>query len=168
MLIRRAVEEDAVALLDLRTLLFAETDFMLWEPGEYKDTAADEAARVKRLNAGLNTMFMVAQAKEGDLVGFLAAFGGMAKRQRHSTTLSLGVRRSHWRQGVGSSLLQEALSWAASAGVVRVELTVHCTSVRAISLYERHGFQREGVRRKSLLVNGTYMDEYLMSRLNAA
>ena len=166
--VRAAVEEDAAALLALRSLLFSETEFMLWEPGEFRDTAADEAARIKRLNAGRNSVLFVAQAEEGALVGYVSAFGNTVRRQQHSTTLALGVRQSHWRHGVGSQLLQEALKWSMVAGVVRVELTVQCTNSRAVALYERLGFEREGVRRKSLFVNGEYVDEYLMSRLNAA
>jgi RimJ/RimL family protein N-acetyltransferase len=37
-----------------------------------------------------------------------------------------------------------------------------------MSLYLSGGFQVEGVRRKSLLVDGVYVDEYLMSRLRVA
>jgi hypothetical protein len=42
--IRRAVEADAPSLLALRQTLFAETDFLLWEPGEFKDTVEVERA----------------------------------------------------------------------------------------------------------------------------
>jgi len=51
---------------------------------------------------------------------------------------------------------------------MRVELTVHTTNQRAFELYQRHGFEVEGIRRKSLLVNGRLVDEYLMSLTNAA
>jgi RimJ/RimL family protein N-acetyltransferase len=48
----------------------------------------------------------------------------------------------------------------------RVELTVHTTNQRAIAAYKRCGFQVEGVRRSSLLVDGKYVDEYLMAVIN--
>jgi RimJ/RimL family protein N-acetyltransferase len=44
-------------------------------------------------------------------------------------------------------------------------LTVHTSNLQALGLYLRYGFQVEGVRRHSLLVDGRYVDEYLMSRL---
>jgi RimJ/RimL family protein N-acetyltransferase len=165
--VRAAVEDDAEALLALRQAVFEETEYMLWEPAEFKDSAQDERKRIARLNAGNNSRCLVAAADSG-LVGFLNAMGGPVNRLRHSTTLALAVRRSHWGLGVGSALLSEALSWSRSAGLVRVELTVHTTNMRAVALYRRHGFEVEGTRRKSLLVGGRYVDEYLMSVTNAA
>jgi hypothetical protein len=43
LVIRRAVELDAAALIGLRRLLFSETENMLWEPDEFVQTAEDEA-----------------------------------------------------------------------------------------------------------------------------
>lgn len=165
--IRRATEDDATALLALRTLIFAETAFMLWEAGEFHDTAADEAGRIRRLNDSRNGLMLVAEGESG-LVGFLGAFGGIANRQRHATSLALGVRRSAWGRGAATALIEHTIAWAAAAGIVRIDLTVHCANQRAVALYERLGFQKEGVRSKSLLVDGQYVDEYLMARVQPA
>ena len=164
--VREATEADADSALALRAAVFAETEFMLWEPAEFKDTAADEAARIKRISAAPNSVFLL--ATEGNaLLGFCAAMGGHVNRLRHSASLALGVLRSHWGEGVGFALLEGVEDWSKSAGVVRLELTVHTSNVRAVNLYLRRGFQVEGLRRSSLLVNGRYVDEYLMSKLRA-
>ena len=165
--VRLAQEADAARLLALRTALFEQTDFMLWEAGEFRDSADDESKRIARLNGAPNSLCLVAEDTE-HLVGFLSAMGGPVNRLRHSTTLALGVLRTHWGQGVASALLGEALAWSRRAGLVRVELTVHTTNQRAIAVYKRSGFQVEGTRRRSLLVAGRYVDEYLMSILNEA
>jgi hypothetical protein len=49
--IRRAVEADGHALVELRRLLSAETSDMLWEPDELAQTAEDESRRIARLNS---------------------------------------------------------------------------------------------------------------------
>jgi RimJ/RimL family protein N-acetyltransferase len=36
---------------------------------------------------------------------------------------------------------------------------------RAIALYRRMGYEREGLRRDSLLVDGRFVDEYAMARI---
>jgi RimJ/RimL family protein N-acetyltransferase len=36
---------------------------------------------------------------------------------------------------------------------------------RALALYERNGFQREGTRRSCLTVNGVFVDEIYMGKL---
>lgn len=166
-LVRVAVEDDAADLLALRQIVFGETEYMLWGPAEFKDSEEDERRRIGRLNAANNSRCLVAIA-DGEIVGFLNAMGSPVNRLRHATTLAIGVRRSHWGCGAGSALLKEALSWSRVAGLVRLELTVHIRNQRAVALYLRHGFEVEGTRRKSLLVDGRYVDEYLMSVTNAA
>jgi RimJ/RimL family protein N-acetyltransferase len=37
---------------------------------------------------------------------------------------------------------------------------------RAVRLYDRMGFVREGIRQRALLVDGGWVDEYFMARLN--
>jgi RimJ/RimL family protein N-acetyltransferase len=165
--VRRASEEDAASLLALRRALFAETDFMLWEPQEFNATAEDEGRFISWLSAKTNSVLLVAEGGS-KLIGFLGATGGERLRTRHSALLFLGVRKEYWSLGVASALLQEALSWASRAGVLRLELTVHTTNDRAVALYKRFGFQIEGTRRASLLVAGQVRDEYLMSRVAEA
>ena len=62
-------------------------------------------------------------------------------------------------------MLSDAISWAPGAGIKRLEPTVHTANARAVTLYQRHGFQVEGTKRSSLRVDGVYTDEYVMSLL---
>ena len=57
------------------------------------------------------------------------------------------------------------MAWAPGAGVKRLELTVHTSNDRAVSLYRKFGFEIEGTRRSSLLVDGVFKDEYLMAHV---
>jgi hypothetical protein len=61
--------------------------------------------------------------------------------------------------GVGTGLLEEAKRWAAARGLHRIELNVMAHNHRAIALYERAGFVREGRRVDCLLVDGKFLDE---------
>jgi RimJ/RimL family protein N-acetyltransferase len=164
--VRRAVEDDAPALIELRRRLFAETSFMLWEPAEFTNTAEDERKRIARLQGRANCAVLVAEVGSQP-VGLLTAVGGEPNRLRHSATLALGVAKSHWGQGIATAMVQDAVSWATTAGVTRLELTVHTTNLAAIAVYLRCGFEVEGRRRRSLLVDGAHVDEYLMSWLAA-
>ena len=49
--------------------------------------------------------------------------------------------------------------------LLRVELEVYADNERAIALYEKMGFQREGLRRMATVRRGRYIDEYSMARL---
>ena len=55
--------------------------------------------------------------------------------------------------------------WAKENGIVRLELTVECHNKAARHLYEKSGFEIEGIRTKSMFVEGTFVDEYYMAKI---
>ena len=55
--------------------------------------------------------------------------------------------------------------WAGKNGIVRLELTVECVNTGAKNLYEKNGFKVEGIRPKSMKVNGRFVDEYYMGKI---
>lgn len=84
---------------------------------------------------------------------------------RHSGVLGIGVLASCRRQGVGTALLETALSAARDRGLVRVELYVRTDNERAKRLYEKFGFSVEGILRKHILIGGLHRDANIMSLL---
>ncbi len=75
------------------------------------------------------------------------------------------VAASHRRRGVGRALLDQAVVWAESAGVRKLELHVFPWNEPAIALYESFGFEREGIRRAHYLRDGVPVDAILMALL---
>ncbi len=81
----------------------------------------------------------------------------------HRGTLGLGVL-PEWRgRGVGRRLLEATLAKARRAGFKRIELDVHADNQRAIALYEKAGFVREGVVRDASLIDSVFRDAILMA-----
>jgi [ribosomal protein S18]-alanine N-acetyltransferase len=84
---------------------------------------------------------LVAEAA-GQLIGFAVA----------TLTADIGdletivVDSRHRRQGVGIALLEGVIEWTRESRAQRLELEVRVTNQPAISLYERFGFCRDGVR----------------------
>jgi RimJ/RimL family protein N-acetyltransferase len=72
-----------------------------------------------------------------------------------------------WRgRGVGSALVAAALAWAREAGAHKVALQVWPHNQAAIALYEKFGFQREGLlRRHYRRRNGERWDAIVMGLL---
>jgi len=163
--VRKAEALDAAAVLELREKLLTETSFMLWEPGEFQFSVEDESKRIDRLNGRDNCLMIVAE-ESGQLIGTLTAYGGETRRIRHRATVALGVAREHWGKGAATAMLDFALRWSRERKLRRIELTVHTSNDRAVGVYKRCGFQVEGVRRSSLLVDGRYVDEFLMVVIN--
>ena len=63
-------------------------------------------------------------------------------------------------------LLEATLRQAKEAGLTRIELTVRVDNENAKRLYEKFGFAVEGLCRRQVLIDGRYIDSYLMARLD--
>lgn len=77
---------------------------------------------------------------------------------RHCGTLGMGVSVAYRGKGIGRRLIEAAIDGARRNGLERVELTVYASNGPAISLYQKLGFKREGVKRKGRFVDGRYDD----------
>ena len=82
---------------------------------------------------------------------------------RHNGTLTMGVRPGWQGAGLGRLLLTQALGWAQTGGLYRVELFVLGDNVRAQQLYRSAGFQ-EAYRRRRFLrrPDGSWVDDLVM------
>lgn len=69
--------------------------------------------------------------------------------------------------GLGSKMFGEVIELAKQRQIKRIELSVATHNERAIRLYEKAGFQKEGILRKytHLKQEGRFIDEQLMAYL---
>jgi putative acetyltransferase len=103
--------------------------------------------------------------------GEVIAAGGLhpfdSPRRRHSISLGLSVTAAYQGMGIGDRLmrvlLDQAVTWL---GMERVELMVLVDNERAIRLYEKLGFEREGVVRYDIWRDGGYADSLVMAKLH--
>lgn len=137
-----------------------ETKFMMFEP--------DERRYDKNLIASYLSNkddLFIGAFSEHEIVGFLSAKRGSFRRIRHSAYIVIGIRQAFQRQGIGSKLFDKLDEWARKNQLKRLELTVEVSNTPAINLYEKQGFSIEGIKRKTMLVDGEFVDEYMMAKL---
>jgi putative acetyltransferase len=102
---------------------------------------------------------------ETRLVGVAGLHRGHGRR-RHSAALGIGVADDVRGRGIGRALMQALLDAADQwLDIRRIELTVFYDNEEGIRLYERHGFEREGVLRAAAFRDGRYVDVVAMARL---
>jgi L-phenylalanine/L-methionine N-acetyltransferase len=88
-------------------------------------------------------------------------------RRSHVRHLAIAVAKEWQGQGVGDLLMAAITDWADNwTHVLRIELTVFADNARAIALYERHGFVKEGKMAAFALRDGAYADALAMARLH--
>ena len=106
MRVREATSADAAAIISLFQMIFAETTFMLLEPGESTLTVEEHARRIEQNAKSRSGITVVAEA-EGKLIGAASANRGSAKRNRHSGYVVMGVVQAWTGRGVGRALLTD-------------------------------------------------------------
>ena len=161
--VRQGAESDGAALFDYKQCVFSETELLLQAPDDFQSDPEREALFLRRFHQSPNSLYLLA-AQDDCIVGTLSLFGGLYRRNRHVAQLGMGVLRSHWARGIGTALLEHAISWAGKNPVVqKIGLQVYHTNERAIRLYERKEFRREGVlQRDVVLDDGSYIDLVVM------
>lgn len=158
------MEADASEFLSLLSKLDTETTFMMLEPGERSTNVADQRERIREIISRDNRAIFVARNGKA-LVGYIAALGGSARRNRHCAHVVIGVIKQFAGHGVGTMLFQKLELWARTAKIHRLELSVMIHNERAIGLYKKMGFNIEGTKTHSLSVDSEYVSEYYMARL---
>lgn len=108
--------------------------------------------------------FLVAEL-DGAVVGYVALHQEMPMASHaHVLTIDgLAVLPSAQGRGVGTALVEAAVSRAATLGVDRVTLRVLAHNTAAQALYGRCGFVEEGVLRGEFVLDGHPVDDVLMA-----
>ncbi|MEM6956457.1 MAG: GNAT family N-acetyltransferase, partial [Myxococcota bacterium] len=128
--------------------------------------AVDEYERrlAAMLSRGFFGMMVAELSHDAILVGYVQWQRFEPSLLRHAASLSMGVDPAFQGKGVGTTLLNHALETLRVAGLHRVELSVLADNDRAKRLYERAGFEVEGVRKDFVRRGERYVDDVLMAR----
>ncbi|MGX7594493.1 N-acetyltransferase family protein [Planococcus plakortidis] len=105
-------------------------------------------------------------ACEGQRIsGYVIVQNENPERISHRAYMVAGVHSDSRGKGIGKALFSYVIDWAKSVHLHRLELTVIAENPLAVTLYEKMGFEIEGVKRDSLFVDNGYVDEYYMAKL---
>lgn len=165
MLIREITPQDAQNFISLIKRVEAKSNFMLMEAGERATSFEQQLKQLEEMEQQNNKTVFLAELEQGNLVGYLVAIGGSVKRTRHTAYLVIGIVEAYRGKGIGTALFQRLEEWALKQRISRLELTVVTQNNEGIALYKKSGFEVEGTKRNSLLIDGTFYDEYYMSKL---
>ena len=158
-IIRLATPDDAERVV-------AHARAIVAEPIETTPLAPDELRTIDETRLLMAVPVTLLAEVAGELLGLVTLRRPSPRRAlQHAAVLGMSVRAASRRQGVGRALMTAILAWAGDNGVTRIELQVFARNAVAIALYEQFGFEREGVRRRSILLDGEYLDDVLMARL---
>lgn len=125
----------------------------------------EESIKEKIINRGKNQYWYVAE-ENGKVIGLGILMNHGNLRKKHVGVITLMVNNDYQNKGVGSLLMDKLINLSESLNVIRLELCVFRDNYKAINLYKKFGFKEEGIKVKSALKNGEYIDEIMMARIN--
>ena len=134
--------------------------FLLYEP---MDKQSFVPIFTNLLQAGVKYIYTSGELKTG-----MCKLVPLQHRNNHVVYLGgVAIDPACSGKGEGSKLLQEIILFAGEKGFLRIELSVASINSRAISLYEKAGFQQEGMLRKLTYLKSEdrFLDEVIMSYL---
>ncbi len=161
--VRKAESRDAAQIVQV--IKNAEdSGYMMFNPGEREISGELFAKFIDVLNTNEKSGVFIA-CEEHQVLGYLIVQNENPQRVSHRAYMVAGVHSDSRGKGVGKALFSHVISWAKSVRLHRLELTVIAENASAVALYQKMGFEIEGVKRDSLLVNDGYVDEYYMAKL---
>ncbi|GJI98313.1 N-acetyltransferase [Duganella caerulea] len=164
MLIRRLVSSDAAAFQALRLAGLRGSSSAFGSSYEEEcDTPLSTIESRLAPDSGRN---MFGAFDGGQLVGLVGVGRETALKVRHKAYVrAMYVAESHRGRGIGRQLMEHALAFAATMeDVLRVTISVTAGNAEAVGLYESLGFIEFGREPDSMIVDGRFHDEIMMSR----
>lgn len=156
---RPATADDAEAFAEVIRAVAGEAR---WIATEAPVDVAEQAARMRgMLDRG--EAVWVLEDRDGRVVGSL---GLHETHARGVVALGMAIVADARGAGGGRALMDAAMAWLADSDLHKVELEVWPDNGRAIGLYERYGFEVEGLRRDHYRRrDGSLRSSLIMARL---
>jgi len=123
--------------------------------------------KIQRWTSNLENSIMLLATSYDTIVGHLYVYQqAWNQRLRGNGELIIYLHQDHQGVGLGTAMMREAIQLSREKGLHRLALSVIADNQSAIKLYEKVGFQYEGLRREDYLGDdGKYHDVVEMGLL---
>jgi ribosomal-protein-alanine N-acetyltransferase len=122
------------------------------EPEAESSSPKGFARLVARMRQRLNYGHSPATETPSSNKRYILGFAGFWMMADEAHIISLAVRKTHRRRGIGELLLIATISLAAKLNARNITLEVRASNATAVNLYSKYGFIQVGLRR------GYYID----------
>ena len=162
---RKARVEDAEKIVNFFNVIGGETTFMSFEKDEYALNVEEQAELIRSLEGNVTNTILLAMDGE-EIAGLSTITSSYKIKSRHDAELGIVVAKKYHGKGIGTSLIRQVIDWVKENGITtRMSLEVRADNVKAVNMYLKFGFEVEGCRKNSTLLNGIYYDDYVMGMM---
>jgi len=164
--LREAIPSDAEQLIETICFLNQETPYLVVSPHALNMSPETMASEIDYIYNQANQFILLA-FNHDEIIGVATIVAEENDMFRHVGELGITIKKDYWGLGLGSVMIEEMLSLCAGNGIIkRVEINVQLRNSRAIHLYEKMGFVKEGIKKWAFLSEeNTLLDVVIMSKL---
>ncbi|MFJ7953353.1 GNAT family N-acetyltransferase [Lysinibacillus sp. NPDC096418] len=163
-IIRTIEASDAKAFITLQEEIFHETEYMYNAPNELELTVQQLRKDLISWKKLKNRTILIC-ILNGAFAGYAVIHGYKHSKAKHVANVHLAVKEMYHRQGIGKTLMEEVESWSKQRAITKLELSVMAHNDSALQFFKKIGFQHEGKRLQSILLNDTLIDECVMGKI---
>ncbi|MGL6105853.1 GNAT family N-acetyltransferase [Romboutsia sp.] len=161
-ILRTPTKEDAKAMIEYCNIVGGESDFLTFGENEFLISIEDEEQYIEKNNSMEDSKMVLAIIND-EIAGIASITSLQKERIKHNGTLGISFRKKYWGIGLGNEVMSYLIEWAKSNGITKkISLLVREDNERGIKLYEKFGFEREGLLKKDNCVNGIYYNTITM------
>lgn len=161
-IIAEATKEDAQRIIDFYNIVGGETDFLSFGKDEFTRNADEYGAFLAATQLEQNSIILLATLN-GEIISIASINSTQKNRIKHVGTLGIVISEQFTAQGLGRKMMEQLIDWAATNGVTRkISLVTREDNALAIALYEKLGFEKEGLLKNDTFINGHYFHTLMM------
>lgn len=163
LLLREAVPDDAPRVLAYLNRVGGESDNLLFGKDGFPMPVERERAFLESQRKEEKSIMLAGFVGE-ELVA-IASCDALTARERvsHRASLSVTVGKGFWGLGIGRKAMEALIAFAKGAGLEVLQLEVRADNERAVALYEHMGFEKMGLYKKFMKVDGRDFDAWYMN-----
>ena len=163
LLLRETVPDDASKVLAYLNKVGGESDNLLFGENGFPMPEDRERAFLELQNQEKTSLLLAGFVGE-ELVS-ISSVDALTARERvaHRASVSITVRKAYWNQGVGRKAMETLIDFAKDCGLEVLQLEVRSDNAPAIALYEKVGFEKMGLYKNFMKVNGQSVDAWYMN-----
>ncbi len=152
---------DAEVVLDYLNKVGGETDFLTFGEEGISYTVEQEKVVLRNMKE-TERNYMIGGYINENLVTIGSITSSSKKRLKHKADIGISVLKDYWNIGIGSRMMEYLISLCKEKNFKKIDLLVYENNEKAIKLYEKFGFIKEGLLSRDVLIEGNFYSSYHM------
>lgn len=161
--IRRAEIDDAEKLLRCIKTYVPQSEYIPKLAQEIELTIEQEKDWINLFLTSENSLLLIAEF-DNEIIGNIDLTGSRRKMMQHTAVIGIGMLQDWRNSGLGTILLKSAIEWAKENSILEILwLQVYTDNKLGLALYQKMGFEENGIMKNFFKHDGKYFDNLTMT-----